>query len=35
MWYFSWALGVAMAVLLSVVNAMWFEAQGVDPIEPE
>jgi cyd operon protein YbgT len=31
MWYFSWALGVSMAVLLAVVNAMWFEAQGVDP----
>lgn len=31
MWYFSWALGVSMAVLLAVVNAMWFEAQSVDP----
>lgn len=31
MWYFSWALGVSMAVLLAVVNAMWFEAQGGDP----
>jgi cytochrome bd-I ubiquinol oxidase subunit X len=27
MWYFSWILGTAMAVLLSVVNALWFEAQ--------
>ena len=27
MWYFSWALGTAMAVLLAVVNAMWLEAQ--------
>jgi cytochrome bd-I ubiquinol oxidase subunit X len=27
MWYFSWALGTAMAVLLAVVNAMWFETQ--------
>lgn len=28
MWYFSWALGTAMAVLLAVVNALWFETQG-------
>ena len=27
MWYFTWALGLTMAVLLAVVNAMWFEAQ--------
>jgi cyd operon protein YbgT len=27
MWYFSWALGTAMAVLFAVVNAMWLEAQ--------
>jgi len=31
MWYFSWTLGIAMAVLLAVVNALWFEAQRVDP----
>ena len=31
MWYFSWILGTTMAVLLSVVHALWFEAQGVDP----
>ena len=28
MWYFSWMLGTTMAVLLAVVNALWFEAQG-------
>lgn len=27
MWYFAWMLGLTMAVLLAVVNAMWFEAQ--------
>lgn len=27
MWYFTWSLGVTMAVLLAVLNAMWFEAQ--------
>jgi cytochrome bd-I ubiquinol oxidase subunit X len=33
MWYFSWMLGTTAAVLLAVVNALWYEAQGVDPIE--
>ncbi len=27
MWYFAWGLGLTMAVLLAVVNALWFEAQ--------
>jgi cytochrome bd-I ubiquinol oxidase subunit X len=27
MWYFSWVLGTAMAVLLAIVNALWFENQ--------
>lgn len=27
MWYFTWVLGTAMAVLFAVVNAMWLEAQ--------
>lgn len=27
MWYFSWVLGTAMAVLLAIVNAMWLESQ--------
>ncbi|MEJ2117489.1 MAG: cytochrome bd-I oxidase subunit CydX [Alphaproteobacteria bacterium] len=27
MWYFAWVLGLGFAVLLSVVNAMWYEAQ--------
>jgi cyd operon protein YbgT len=27
MWYFTWCLGLTMAVLLAVVNAMWLEAQ--------
>jgi len=31
MWYFTWTLGISVAVLLSVVNALWVEAQGVDP----
>ncbi|MEI7680854.1 MAG: cytochrome bd-I oxidase subunit CydX [Betaproteobacteria bacterium] len=31
MWYFTWMLGTAMAVLLAIVNALWFEAQGANP----
>jgi cytochrome bd-I ubiquinol oxidase subunit X len=27
MWYFTWALGLTMAILLAVVNAVWFELQ--------
>ena len=27
MWYFTWVLGLTMAVLLAVINAMWFELQ--------
>ena len=27
MWYFAWVLGVGFAVLLSILNAMWHEAQ--------
>jgi len=25
MWYFSWVLGVGLAVTFGVLNAMWFE----------
>ncbi|MFN3594213.1 MAG: cytochrome bd-I oxidase subunit CydX [Thiobacillaceae bacterium] len=27
MWYFAWILGLGFAVLLAVVNALWYEAQ--------
>ncbi|MDC7787678.1 cytochrome bd-I oxidase subunit CydX [Rhodoplanes sp. TEM] len=27
MWYFAWVLGIGFAVLLSILNAMWHEAQ--------
>lgn len=30
MWYFTWILGLGFAVLLSIVNALWFEAQESD-----
>jgi cytochrome bd-I ubiquinol oxidase subunit X len=25
MWYFSWILGLGLAVAFAVLNAMWFE----------
>jgi len=30
MWYFTWMLGLAMAILLAVVNAMWHEIEQDD-----
>jgi cyd operon protein YbgT len=30
MWYFTWILGLSAALLLGVLNAMWYEAQGGD-----
>ncbi|MHB1285952.1 MAG: cytochrome bd-I oxidase subunit CydX [Leptospirales bacterium] len=30
MWYFVWFIGVTMAVLLSVMHALWFELQEVE-----
>ncbi|WP_137128640.1 cytochrome bd-I oxidase subunit CydX [Rhizobium sp. FY34] len=28
MWYFAWLLGLPLAALLAVVNAMWLEMQS-------
>ena len=25
MWYFTWVLGLAMAVLFGILNAMWLD----------
>lgn len=30
MWYFTWILGLTAALLLAVINAMWYEAQNPD-----
>lgn len=27
MWYFAWILGLSLAALVAVVNAMWLELQ--------
>lgn len=28
MWYFSWILGLAMAVMFGILNAMWIDNQS-------
>ena len=30
MWYFTWILGLTAALLLAVMNAMWYEAKSKD-----
>jgi cyd operon protein YbgT len=27
MWYFTWVLGVLLAVALGIINVMWYEAE--------
>jgi cytochrome bd-I ubiquinol oxidase subunit X len=29
MWYFSWILGIGVALAFGIVNVMWLEAQGM------
>ena len=32
MWYFSWILGIGLALALGIINVMWLEANNaVDP----
>ena len=33
MWYFTWVLGLGFAVLLAILNALWFEAQDAQDEE--
>jgi cyd operon protein YbgT len=34
MWYFSWILGLALALTFGVLNAMWFELREGTPELP-
>ncbi len=27
MWYFTWILGVGLALALGIINVMWYEAE--------
>ena len=29
MWYFAWILGVLLALSFGIINALWYEAEGV------
>jgi cyd operon protein YbgT len=31
MWYFTWVLGVGLAVAFGVLNGMWYEFNLVEP----
>ena len=31
MWYFSWILGLGLALTFGVLNAMWFELTEDEP----
>lgn len=30
MWYFSWILGLGLALVFGIVNAMWYEVRDAD-----
>jgi cytochrome bd-I ubiquinol oxidase subunit X len=35
MWYFSWILGLGLALTFGVLNAMWYEIrEGTPAIDP-
>ncbi len=35
MWYFSWVLGVGLAMAFGIINAMWLEAEYFHQIDGE
>jgi len=35
MWYFSWMLGVGLAMAFGIINVMWLEAEYFCTIELE
>ncbi|WP_323118660.1 cytochrome bd-I oxidase subunit CydX [Burkholderia alba] len=35
MWYFSWILGIGVALGFGIINVMWLEANGVFPRDPD
>jgi cytochrome bd-I ubiquinol oxidase subunit X len=30
MWYFTWILGIGVALGFGIINVMWLESQGAD-----
>ena len=35
MWYFSWILGLGLALTFGVLNAIWYEVTQAPPPRPE
>jgi len=35
MWYFSWILGIGLAVAFAILNAMWLEVEEGMPPEQD
>ncbi len=33
MWYFSWILGVLLAVCFGIINTLWLEAEDMDTLD--
>jgi cytochrome bd-I ubiquinol oxidase subunit X len=31
MWYFTWVLGLGLALIFGIVNAMWYEIREAEP----
>ncbi len=34
MWYFSWILGVGLAMAFGIINVMWLEAEYFQVVDP-
>jgi cytochrome bd-I ubiquinol oxidase subunit X len=34
MWYFSWILGLGLALTFGVLNAIWYEVTQTPPSQP-
>jgi cyd operon protein YbgT len=34
MWYFSWILGVGLALCFGVLNAIWYEVEEGPAVDP-
>lgn len=35
MWYFSWILGLGLAVAVGILNGIWFEINSQDDVDAE
>lgn len=33
MWYFTWILGVLLAVSFGIINVMWLELESMDELD--